>query len=519
MAGTRCNLHRLFAALLLISSLSLVFLFNLHDFVLEVRQGPYLQRSNAGGQDEKAAAKESLSDAEEALLEAYSGKDQKPGQIQGQGEVKAQVLQPPKPEVKVLQPPAKILEPPAKVLQPLQSQVPAPPEPPPMPKNAPEPPKGKPESPMTSEKTLEPPGPTKKSSEKPSKPTALGPRQTSAPKPATSKPKAVPEWVNKSANCLPLPGTFHVVPIPQEDCNEPHVVMHAGGQLGNKMCQYISLYLLRHIYGVRVSITPRMKEVLSWYFVNVSLPIQDPECFTKDTLRITFDDLYLLLQSRASSKSSGIGGVVRTRLMDRSYYIYHHPCPRDVIMAHRNLVRSVLAFKEEVLTQARSNLQEALHRIRWPFPRDNTTVVSVHVRRRDYTTYILKHYNLTQLDETYFRRAFQHFRDRVVNPVFVVVSDDHSWCHKVLEGGDVVVAGSQKNPVNDIALLSLGDHTIISYGTFSFMGATLAQGKIAHPVNNNDKYSHYDCVDDPAILPINRDTDDSPGPVRNEIKT
>ncbi|XP_042859146.1 galactoside 2-alpha-L-fucosyltransferase Sec1-like [Penaeus japonicus] len=100
---------------------------------------------------------------------------------------------------------------------------------------------------------------------------------------------------------------------------------------------------------------------------------------------------------------------------------------------------------------------------------------------------------------------------QVVNPVFVVVSDDHSWCHRVLEGGDVVVAGSQKDPVNDIALLSLGDHNVISYGTFSFMGATLARGDVAHPMNNNDKYSHFNCVDNPAIRPINRDADDSGG--------
>lgn len=223
MVGTRCNLHRLFAALLLISSMSLVFLVNnFHDLVLEVRQGPNLQRSNTGGQDhsENEAAKESLSDAEEALMGAYSEKDQKKlGQTHGQGEVKIQVLQPPKPQAKVLEPPAKALERPTKVLEPLQSQaqLPAPPEPPlPMPKNAQEPPEGKPESPKTSEKTLKPPGPPKQSSEKPSNSRVLGPRQTSAPKPATPKLKAEAEWVNKSANCLPLPRKVHIAPIPQE---------------------------------------------------------------------------------------------------------------------------------------------------------------------------------------------------------------------------------------------------------------------------------------------------------------
>ncbi|MPC48809.1 hypothetical protein E2C01_042592 [Portunus trituberculatus] len=37
------------------------------------------------------------------------------------------------------------------------------------------------------------------------------------------------------------------------DCDKPYVTLRKGGRLGNKMCQYTSLYLLRHLFGIRVS--------------------------------------------------------------------------------------------------------------------------------------------------------------------------------------------------------------------------------------------------------------------------
>ena len=36
------------------------------------------------------------------------------------------------------------------------------------------------------------------------------------------------------------------------DCGKPYVTMNPNGRLGNMICQYASLYLLRHLHGVRV---------------------------------------------------------------------------------------------------------------------------------------------------------------------------------------------------------------------------------------------------------------------------
>lgn len=70
------------------------------------------------------------------------------------------------------------------------------------------------------------------------------------------------------------------------------------------------------------------------------------------------------------------------------------------------------------------------------------------------------------------------FRTNIPGPlIFLVVSDDPSWCRKHLlnnETSDVVIAS--KSPAHDLALLATSDHTIIDYGTFGDWGAFMAGG-------------------------------------------
>ncbi|XP_071531140.1 uncharacterized protein [Panulirus ornatus] len=244
--------------------------------------------------------------------------------------------------------------------------------------------------------------------------------------------------------CLPIPINLQVRPVSQQECGAPHVVIHSGGRLGNKLCQYVSLFLLRHLFGVRVSITNEMNTTMSLILENVTLPVQDPSCFTKDTKRIFYHDLYrMLYQVAQDARARSTQEVVTDPLLKRSYYVFNHPCPRDLIMAHRGLVRRLLTFKEELLQRARDSINQALRRLNKKYKREQVTLITVHVRRGDYTNYIRTHYNLTQLDEVYFNRAFDYYRRKVVNPVFVVVSDDHKWCRKFLRSRDIIVAAGK----------------------------------------------------------------------------
>ena len=47
------------------------------------------------------------------------------------------------------------------------------------------------------------------------------------------------------------------------DCEKPYVTMNDKGRLGNMICQYASLYLLRHLHGIRVCSTLSLSLSLS----------------------------------------------------------------------------------------------------------------------------------------------------------------------------------------------------------------------------------------------------------------
>merc|ERR1712018_724568 len=57
---------------------------------------------------------------------------------------------------------------------------------------------------------------------------------------------------------------------------------------------------------------------------------------------------------------------------------------------------------------------------------------------------------------------------------FIVASDDRKWCQEMFEKEtDVIMTQRLHRPDLDLAILSQCNHTIISFGTFSFWSAFL----------------------------------------------
>jgi galactoside 2-L-fucosyltransferase 1/2 len=54
-----------------------------------------------------------------------------------------------------------------------------------------------------------------------------------------------------------------------------------------------------------------------------------------------------------------------------------------------------------------------------------------------------------------------------------VLSDDPKWCEHELRGDDVVVIKTN-SPVQDLAIMSACNHSIIDYGTYGLWGAILS---------------------------------------------
>lgn len=99
--------------------------------------------------------------------------------------------------------------------------------------------------------------------------------------------------------------------------------------------------------------------------------------------------------------------------------------------------------------------------------------VSIHIRRGDF----LKSTSLINLTRTsYYSNAISKIKSLVVDPKFVVFSDDIDWCRKNmgLPIDTIYVDWNNSNQsFRDMQLMTICSHNIISNSTFSWWGAWL----------------------------------------------
>ncbi|XP_069159436.1 galactoside 2-alpha-L-fucosyltransferase SEC1-like [Procambarus clarkii] len=166
----------------------------------------------------------------------------------------------------------------------------------------------------------------------------------------------------------------------------------------------------------------------------------------------------------------------------------------------RDHFRQEFTFNQRILNEAKAQVAAALKAVN-NLALTNATIVTVHVRRTDYLAHVQNYYGQSPVKDIYYQRAFNFFRNRTNNPVFVVTSDDPEWCKKNFRDKDIVYGGG-KDPVVDLAVLSLGDHHIITDGTFGFCGAFLGRGIIVYPEPTG--WPIYPCFKTPLLQPISR---------------
>ena len=108
------------------------------------------------------------------------------------------------------------------------------------------------------------------------------------------------------------------------------------------------------------------------------------------------------------------------------------------------------------------------------------TVIGIHVRRGDFGNDYFTQCGYAMASPVYFQTAMEMFRAEFNNAIFVVVSDSIEWCKKNIIANDIIYS-ELDDPINDMALMSMCDHMIVSGGTFGFWGAWLAGGKVIYP--------------------------------------
>jgi hypothetical protein len=114
--------------------------------------------------------------------------------------------------------------------------------------------------------------------------------------------------------------------------------------------------------------------------------------------------------------------------------------------------------------------------------------VSIHVRRGDY----VKHPNYWVVTPEYIQAALEQFSDNEYT--FLIFSDDIQWCKEIFPEGVIFMEGN--NQFEDLCLMSLCNHNIISNSTFSWWGAFLNKNKNKKVIAPRMWYSEYKDLSD-----------------------
>lgn len=106
----------------------------------------------------------------------------------------------------------------------------------------------------------------------------------------------------------------------------------------------------------------------------------------------------------------------------------------------------------------------------------DTNSISLHIRRGDYVSNsnATSYHGVSSLD--YYYEAIQYIKEKVVNPVVYLFSDDINWVKENLKIDLPIVFVENrdpKRPFDDIYLMHLCKHNIIANSSFSWWGAYL----------------------------------------------
>jgi Glycosyl transferase family 11 len=239
------------------------------------------------------------------------------------------------------------------------------------------------------------------------------------------------------------------------------------GRLGNQMFQYAAAHALAKRRGTHVEVGREAylshasrRQFELWRFAALELsPITEREIWLAKI------GGGLGLQPPVASYSrDGLGfDAAVLELPDGSRLWAELQSPRYFAGAERD-VRWLLDLAPFVAPEAARALRAG----------GDAPIVGIHLRRGDYVGNPMFFVDLS----TYVQRAVGYFRSRMACR-FMVFSDDPAWCkaQTVFQAPDMAHAadlGLAPGPaINDMALMSVCDHQIISNSSFSWWAAWL----------------------------------------------
>ncbi|XP_035217491.1 galactoside 2-alpha-L-fucosyltransferase 3-like isoform X1 [Stegodyphus dumicola] len=249
-----------------------------------------------------------------------------------------------------------------------------------------------------------------------------------------------------------------------EEALEPLTIHVNRGRLGNQMFTYATLYGLGRLNRRHVRLMPQNYNALKSYFKLRHSQVNE----------FTFKEKHpwpigSWLQPH-DSHIPNTTNIVKGRLYPTSFTFFHHV---------QDEIRDIFQFQDTIRHYAQNVLRHVKRLRPW-----TEVYIGVHVRRGDYLSKSkggwLRAFEGREVDIEYFRKAVDYFRRKYSNLTFIAVSDDRQWCKKYLPQFHILTLPFSPSPAHDLAIMAECNHTIITYGTFSFWSGYLAGGEVIY---------------------------------------
>ena len=269
------------------------------------------------------------------------------------------------------------------------------------------------------------------------------------------------------------------------------------GRLGNQMCNFATTHALSEEYGLRSYLSAYSYRILEQTF-NLPKPNQRDSVF--DIWNATCVNPWNLdwkhitnLQLAHSQKRE----YIFNKLQYSNYIrLESYVCDIKGFLSHLpGLRRHIFRFYPKDMKLAKSiekKIRSTKH---------NSIFVSIHIRLKDNAKHLTM-FNITVASPTYFKNALQYMRDKFGKKVvFAVFSDDIKIARQYFSKSDQSkfnvmfpnLGKSPRAPSITMALLSLADHSILTYSTYGLWGAFLRKtnGDIIMPQEINKTDTGY----------------------------
>ena len=254
------------------------------------------------------------------------------------------------------------------------------------------------------------------------------------------------------------------------------------GRLGNQMCNIASQYALFKKFGIGSFISNYSYTMLKETFTLNHNHSNDNMIFFK---RVTANDfepnkLSWIYVTNTDMIYKRIN-VFKTYRYSWFFKLEPNICDFKGFLPYiQNIRNGLFRFNPNVMQTAKSllrhNIDNAL-----TFEK-NVTFVSIHVRLTDMEEHAKLYYNLSIPSKDYFSRAMLHVQERLGSGViFVAFSDDMKRAKTILLPGEnqnfKIIFPDMRDitlkPSVVLAMLSLAQGSILTYGTFGLWGALL----------------------------------------------